>query len=102
MECAIVLNGTQVVKMTKTKKFNKVLNNPNMKVLEECSSEDLEDRFNHWKEVYKKDSKEPEPPEQTLYHFKNDKTGHTITSIYPDLEDCKSYIKDWNEYRREY
>ena len=41
---------------------------------------------------------EEKKEEAKMHHFKNPKTGCSITSIYPDLEECKSYIKDWMDY----
>lgn len=100
-QCAIVLNGNDVVKISNLKrKYNKLASNPNIEILEECDAESLEERYSYWSN--KKKTTDIEDSGIRLYHFKNDKTGYTITSIYPDLEDCKSYIKDWNEYRREY
>lgn len=100
-QCAIVLNGTDVIKVSNLKrKYNKILNNPNMRILEECSKNELDEKYNYWNRILAKNTAEEKSEEIKLYHFKNPKTDCTITSIYPDLEQCKSYIKDWNEYER--
>ena len=68
-QCAVVLNGNDVVKVSNLKrKYDKIMSNPNMKILEECDKEILDEKYNYW------------------------------NSIYPDLEECKSYIKDWMDY----
>lgn len=81
-ECAILLNGNQVTKIVKNRKFSKILNNPNIKILEECSKEELEDKYLYWKDKYKVTEEESE--EVKKYHFTNGK--ETITSIYPNLD----------------
>ena len=101
-QCAIVLNGTDVIKVSNLKrKYNKILNNPNMRILEECSRNELDEKYNYWNRTLNRNIEEEEEiAESKLYHFVNPKTKCSITSIYPDLEQCKSYIKDWNEYER--
>lgn len=101
MECAIVLNGNDIIKVSNLKrKYNKILNNPNMRILEECSRNELDEKYNYWNRTLNRNIEEEEIAESKLYHFVNPKTKCSITSIYPDLEQCKSYIKDWNEYER--
>ena len=42
-QCAVVLNGNDVVKVSNLKrKYDKIMNNPNMKILEECDMEMLD------------------------------------------------------------
>ena len=94
-KCAFVLNGNDIVKVSNLKrKYNKFINNPDVKILEECN-ELLEERYNYWCQQYKKEVTEDTSIKK--YYFKNPKTGHTITSIYPTLEHLKSYtnIEDW-------
>lgn len=99
-QCAIVLNGDDVIKVSNLKrKFSKIQNNSNMKILEECSLERLDEKYNYWKNLlHRKEEKEIE--ETKMYYFKNHKTGETIVSIYPELDNVKSYIKDWYDYER--
>ena len=98
-QCAIVLNGNDVIKVTNLKrKYNKIINNSNMKILEECNIELVEDKYNYWKSYYK--SADSEEEDVKLYYFKNPITNYTIISIYPDLENCKSYVNDWRDYER--
>lgn len=89
-ECAILLNGSQVTKIIKNRKFSKVLNNPNIKILEECSKEELEDRYLYWKDKYKVIEEESE--EVKKYYFTNGK--ETITSIYPNLDNIPGINKE--------
>ena len=64
-----------------------------MKILEECSGEDLEDKYLYWKNTLAKpeDTKEDEI---LKYHFKNPKTGETISSIYPNLDNIPNINKE--------
>lgn len=97
-ECAILLNGNQVTKIVKNRKFSKILNNPNMKILEECSRNELDEKYNYWNRLLNRNTEDEKNEESKLHHFRNPKKGCTITSIYSDLEKCKSYIKDWIDY----
>ena len=96
---AIVLNGSDIIKVSNLKrKYNKIINNPNMKILEECSIEKLDEKYEYWNRTLNRNAEEEKERELKLHHFKNPKTGHSVTSIYTDLEQCKSYIKDWMDY----
>lgn len=96
--CAIIKNGRDIVKVSNLKrKYNKLISNPNVTILEECTPESLEERYNYWVEEYSPKSNVGEDFEDVRYYFINDKTGHTIVSIYPELDD---YIEDRNDYRR--
>lgn len=98
-QCAVVLNGNDVVKVSNLKrKYDKIMNNPNMKILEECDMEMLDEKYNYWNRTLNRNTEEEKKEEAKMHHFKNQKTGCSITSIYPDLEECKSYIKDWMDY----
>ena len=98
-QCAVVLNGNDVVKVSNLKrKYDKIMNNPNMKILEECDMEMLDEKYNYWNRTLNRNTEEEKKEEAKMHHFKNSKTGCSITSIYPDLEECKSYIKDWMDY----
>ena len=90
-QCAIVLNGTDVIKVSNLKrKYNKIINNPEMKILEECSKEKLEDKYLYWKDKYKIIEEESE--EVKKYYFTNGK--ETITSIYPSLDNIPGINKE--------
>lgn len=98
-QCAVVLNGNDVVKVSNLKrKYDKIMNNPNMKILEECDMEMLDEKYNYWNRTLNRNTEEEKKEEAKMHHFKNPKTECSITSIYPDLEECKSYIKDWMDY----
>lgn len=95
-EGVIILNGTQVQRIKKNKKFFKILNNPNMKILEECTLEELEDKFQYWKNKLEK----PETENNNSifkYVFKNKHTGGTLISIYNNLDNLKKDI-NINDY----
>ena len=54
-QCAIILNGSDVVKVANLKrKYNKLVNNPEIKILEECDEDSLEERYSYWNLKYKK------------------------------------------------
>lgn len=89
-ECAILLNGNQVTKIVKNRKFSKILNNPNIKILEECSKEELEDKYLYWKDKYKVIEEESE--EVKKYYFTNGR--ETIVSIYPNLDNIPGINKE--------
>lgn len=100
-QCAIVLNGNDVIKVSNLKrKYEKIINNSNMKILEECNKDELDEKYEYWNRTLNRNSKEEEISESRLHQFKNPKTGYTILSIYSDLEKCKSYIKDWSDYEK--
>ena len=43
-KCAVILNGSDVVKVLNLKrKYDKFVNNPTIKILEECDEEKLEE-----------------------------------------------------------
>ena len=95
-ECAILLNGNQVTKIVKNRKFSKILNNPNIKILEECSKEELEDKYLYWKDKYKVIEEESE--EVKKYYFINGR--ETIVSIYPNLDNIPGINKEeWHVIR---
>lgn len=60
----------------------------------------LDEKYNYWNRTLNRNTKEEEILESRLYRYINPKTKCTILSIYSDLEQCKSYIRDWNEYER--
>lgn len=98
-QCAIVLNGNDVIQISNLKrKYSKIINNPNMKILEECTLEELEDKFRYWKNILEKP--ETENTNSVLkYVFKNESTGETIVSIYDNLDNLKHLI-NIEEYER--
>ena len=52
-QCAVVLNGNDVVKVSNLKrKYDKIMNNPNMKILEECDMEMLDEKYNYWNRTF--------------------------------------------------
>ena len=75
MEAAIVLNGNQVQKIIKNKKFYKIVRNPNIKILEECSKELLDEKYDYWYRLLNRDPEEEKIEESKFFNFKNPKTG---------------------------
>lgn len=95
-KCAIILNGSDVVKVSNLKrKYNKFVNNPDIKILEECDEDQLEEKYIYWCKTINYKEIEQEESNQ-FYYFKNNKTGHTITSIYNHLNNIPNINKeDW-------
>lgn len=88
-KCAVILNGKDVVKVSNLKrKYNKFINNPDIKILEECDEDELEEKYNYWCRSISndKDRQEKEENLTKLYHYKNIVTGWTITSVFPELK----------------
>lgn len=100
-QCAIVLNGNDVIKVSNLKrKYNKIISNPNMKILEECELSEIDDKYDYWNRTLNRDVEKELEEESKLYYFKNHKTGHTIVSIYPCIDNLKTCVKDWKDYER--
>ena len=79
---AVVLNGNDVVKVSNLKrKYNKIMNNPNMKIWEECDIEMLDEKYNYWNRTLNRNTEEEKKEETKMHHCKNPKTGCSITSI---------------------
>ena len=84
-KCAVILNGSDVVKVLNLKrKYDKFVNNPTIKILEECDEEELEERYSYWCQTI--NNKPKEQTEKLLkYHWRNKITGWTRHSINPEL-----------------
>lgn len=84
-KCAVILNGNDVVKVSNLKrKYDKFVNNPDIKILEECNEDELEDKYDYWRRTINHSSEKPS--EKLLkYHWRNKITGWTRHSIYPEL-----------------
>lgn len=101
MKAAIYLKNNVVCK---TNNIQKKLKRESdlIEILEEWeynnNVQKLDEKYNYWNRILNRNSKEEEIAESKLYKFENPKTGHSVISIYPDLEQCKSYIKDWMDY----
>lgn len=96
-QCAIVRNGNDIVKVSNLKrKYNKIINNPNMQILEECDLEELEEKFAKWNIPKTEETSNVE----TKYYFKNAITGYTIVSIYDTLDHLEGIIENWRDYER--
>ena len=97
-KCAIILNISDVVKVSNLKrKYNKFVNNPDIKILEECDEDQLDEKYDYWCRTI--NYKTPETEENPLkYHWRNKITGHTITSIYNHLDNIPNINKeDWEQ-----
>lgn len=96
-KCAVILNGNDVVKVTNLKrKYDKFVNNPDVKILEECNEDELEEKYDYWCRTinYDKANREQEENSTKLYHFKNVVTGWTITSVFPQPRHIPESEKD--------
>lgn len=60
----------------------------------------LDEKYNYWNRTLNRKPEEEKIGESKFYHFKNPKTGCSVTSIYSNLEECKSYLKGWEDYER--
>lgn len=100
-QCAIILNGNDVVKVTNLKrKINKFANNPEIKILEECDTDQLDDKYDYWCRTLNTNQIEQEE-DIKFYYFRNTKTGHTITSIYPHLDNIPKLVKEeWVQFEK--
>lgn len=99
-KCAIILNGNDVVKVTNLpRKINKFANNPEIKILEECDADQLDDKYNYWCKTINY-NEQPQELDTVLHHYKNPKTGYTIVSIYDNIEHLKTVTKDWMDYEK--
>lgn len=87
-KCAVILNGNDVVKVSNLKrKYNKLMSNPDVKILEECNEDELDEKYDYWNRTINYDKAKQDEIEIStkLYHFKNVVTGWTITSVFPQL-----------------
>ena len=100
-QCAVILNGNDVVKVSNLKrKYNKFVNNPEIKILEECDADQLDGKYNYWYRTLNTNQAEQEE-DIKFYYFRNTKTGHTITSIYPHLDNIPKLVKEeWVQFEK--
>ena len=100
-KCAVILNGNDVVKVTNLpRKINKFANNPEIKILEECDADQLDDKYNYWCRTLNTNQAEQEE-DIKFYYFRNTKTGYTITSIYPHLDNIPKLVKEeWIQFEK--
>lgn len=101
MKAAIYLKNNIVCKTNNIQKKLKKESTP-IEILEEWEYENdskkLDEKYNYWNRLLNRNTEDEKNEESKLHHFRNPKKGCTITSIYSDLEKCKSYIKDWIDY----
>lgn len=98
--CAVILNGTDVVKVSNLKrKYDKLINNPNVKILEECEKQDLDRVYLYWYNtlVTSTNTAEQTSNNALKYHWRNKITKHTYHSIYPELF-TKLNPEEWEPY----
>lgn len=66
-QCAVVLNGNDVVKVSNLKrKYDKIMSNPNMKILEECDKEMLDEKYNYWNRTLNRNIEEEKMRKQNF------------------------------------
>lgn len=101
MKAAIYLKNNTVCKTNNIHKKLKKESSP-IEILEEWEynndTKKLDEKYNYWNRTLNRNVEEEKNEEAKLHHFRNPKTGCTITSIYPNLENLKSQIKDWKDY----
>lgn len=97
-QCAIILNGSDVVKVANLKrKYSKLVNNPEIKILEECDEDSLEERYSYWNLKYKKGMQEDYSEKPLRYHWRNKITGWTRHSVNPELG-ADANPDEWEPY----
>lgn len=90
-DCAIILNGNDVIKVTNLKrKYKKLVNNPNIVILEEVDKEDLDLRYSYWKEI--KSKRTYIDDEKTTLYLYRDSLGHEVISIYDNLNNLQNVL----------
>lgn len=96
-KCAVILNGNDVVKVSNLpRKYSKFANNPDVKILEECDENELEEKYDYWRRTI--NHTENKPTENSFkYHWRNKITGHTLHSIYPELRKDEN-PDEWESY----
>lgn len=84
-ECAIVLNGSDVIKVLNLKrKYNKIINNPNMKILKECDKDEIDSLYDSFKVKKVEEGKEDIKVINNLYYTipNTNMWGSTPIDIY--------------------
>ena len=100
-QCAIILNGNDVVKVSNLKrKYNKIINNPRIQILEECDADRLDEKYDYWNRTLNHKEIAEAENKIVLHRYKNPKTGFTITSIYDDIEHLRTIEKNWMDYEK--
>lgn len=98
--CAVILNGTDVVKVSNLKrKYDKLINNPNVRILEECEKQDLDRVYLYWYNTLITSTNTTEQTSNNVlkYHWRNKITKHTHHSIYPELLNTLN-PEEWEPY----
>ena len=102
MKAAIYLKNGVICKTNNLQKKLKREKEP-IEILEEWlynnDNQKLDDKYNYWCKTINY-TEQPKEQDTVLHHFRNPKTGMTITSIYGDLENLKTVAKDWMEYEK--
>lgn len=97
MRAAIYLKNNIVCKTNNIQKKLKKESTP-VEILEEWEynndSKKLDEKYNYWNRILAKNTEEEKSEEVKLYHFKNPKTGETISSIYPNLDNIPGINKE--------
>lgn len=82
----------------KTNNIEKKLKKESVEILEEWKFDNdfskLDEKYDYWNRILNRNIEEEKKEEAKLYHFKNPKTGHTITSIYPNLDNIPNINKE--------
>lgn len=102
MKAAIYLKNGVICKTNNLQKKLKREKEP-IEILEEWlynnDNQKLDDKYNYWCKTINY-TEQPKEQDTVLHHFRNPKTGMTITSIYDDLENLKTITKDWMDYEK--
>lgn len=102
MKAAIYLKNGVICKTNNLQKKLKREKEP-IEILEEWlynnDNQKLDDKYNYWCKTINY-TEQPKEQDTVLHHFRNPKTGMTITSIYDGLENLKTVTKDWMDYEK--
>ena len=97
MKAAIYLKNNIVCKTTNIQKKLKKESTP-VEILEEWEykndAQKLDEKYNYWYRLLNRNVEEEKNEETQPYHFKNLKTGETISSIYPNLDNIPNINKE--------
>lgn len=97
-KCAVILNGNDVVKVLNLKrKYDKFINNPSIKILEECDEEELEEKYSYWCQTVNNNKPKEQTESLLKYHWRNKITGWTRHSINPELG-ADANPDEWEPY----
>lgn len=96
-ESAVVRNGKDIIKVINLKrKYNKIINNPIMEIIEECTKEELESKYLYYKDFYEEKEEDECKVKHVLTYWNIPGTRMWIT--FNENEDPFKSSKWSNDY----